>query len=64
MATTNALKLKTALQTAKAQYHQGEIDLDALYAAADAYIASLKAYRKRTGKKFRLPSRGYIIRAF
>jgi len=58
-----ALELKTQLQQAKNRFHRGEISIDELYAAADAYIATLRAYRKQSGKKFRIPSRGYLIRA-
>ena len=39
------------------------IDVDALYAAADEYIESLKAFKKRTHAKLNIPSRAYIIRA-
>ena len=58
------LELKDKLCKAIKAHGRGEVDEDALFAAADAYIASLKEYKKQTGKKFKLPSRGYIIRAF
>jgi hypothetical protein len=49
---------------ARAQYHRGEISLHAMEAVADMYIDSLKEHAKATGKKrFRVPSRSYILRA-
>lgn len=43
--------------------HRGEATVDDLYAAADAYIAGLRAYKKRTGKRLTIPGRSYLIRA-
>lgn len=59
----DAIKHRTRLQNARKAYGRGEIDIDELHAAADEYIAFLKAYRKNSGKKFRIPSRAYLIRA-
>lgn len=59
-----ALELRDAFIIARQEFGRGEIGIDELYAAADAYIESIKEYKKRTGnKKLRIPSRGYIIRA-
>ena len=57
------LELKEKLLDAKSQYRNGAIDIDALYAAADAYIEALKAFKKRTKAKLNIPSRAYLIRA-
>jgi N-formylglutamate amidohydrolase len=57
------LELKEKLLDARSQYRNGDCDIDALYAAADAYIDSLKAYKKRTKAKLNIPSRGYLLRA-
>lgn len=57
-----ALQLKTELRIAKDRYNRGEIPLADLYKAADAYADALRQYRKQTGKKFRIPSRAYLIR--
>lgn len=57
------LQLRDALIEAKKAFGRGEITVDTLYVAADAYIESIKAYAKRTKKKIRPPSRAYIIRA-
>ena len=58
------LQLRDSLLTAKQQFGRNEIGLDELYAAADAYIESIKEFKKRTGdKKLRVPNRSYLIRA-
>lgn len=57
------LELREKLLDAKSQHRQGLIDVDTLYAAADEYIESLKAFKKRTHAKLNIPSRAYIIRA-
>lgn len=60
----SALDLRAKLQEAKQKFGRNEITLEQLYAAADAYIESIKAFKKRTGdKKLRIPDRGYLIRA-
>lgn len=58
-----ALELRSKLLEAKKRYGRGEITIDALYATADAYIDALCQYQKASGKKFAIPSRGYLIRA-
>lgn len=58
------LQLRDELIKAKQMYGRGEIDIEKLYVAADAYIEAIKAFAKRTGnKKLRAPSRAYLIRA-
>ena len=59
----DALTLRNDLIIARAQHAQGTITTDALYLKADAYIAALREYKKRTGKKLTIPSRSYLIRA-
>lgn len=50
--------------TTRQAFGRGEATVEQLYAAADAYIAALTAYKKATGnKKMRIPNRGYILRA-
>lgn len=58
------LELRDRLLTAKQRFGRNEIGVNELYAAADAYIESIKEFKKRTGnKKLKVPSRSYIIRA-
>lgn len=57
------LELRTQAIEAKQRFGRGEISVDDLYAAADAYIAALKTYKKATGKKLSITSRAYLIRA-
>jgi len=59
----NPISLRNDLIIAKQQYGQGLITIDDLYKKADDYIATLKDYRKKTGKKFTIPNRAYLIRA-
>ena len=59
----NALTLRNDLIIARAKHQQGAITTDELYQSADAYIAALREYKKRTGKKLTIPSRAYLIRA-
>lgn len=59
----SALDLRDKLLEARRRFGRQEITVDELYAAADAYIAALKEYKKRSGKKFAIPSRSYVIRA-
>lgn len=59
----SALDLKFKLQEAKQQFGRNEITVEQLYIAADAYIAALTEFKKRTKAKISIPSRGYIIRA-
>ena len=62
-ATASPIDLRSKLQAARAAHQHGQLDLDGLYAAADEYIAALRAYKKRTGRRISIPSRAYIIRA-
>ena len=57
------LQLYDTLIISKQRWGKGEITLDALYAAADAYIAALRTYKRTSGKRFAIPSRSYLIRA-
>ena len=57
------LELREKVIEAKRLYGQGIITIDDLYAAADAYIESIRAFKQRTKAKIAIPSRGYIIRA-
>lgn len=58
-----AAELRAKLLDAKAAHLRGKITAEQLHAIADEYIAFLKDYRKRSGKKFSIPSRAYLIRA-
>ena len=62
-ATASPIDLHSKLIAARAAHQQGQIDLDTLYAVADEYIAALRAYKRRTGRRLSIPSRAYIIRA-
>lgn len=59
----SALELRQAMIDAKKQFGRGEITIDELYVAVDAYIAALVAFKKRTKSKIPIPSRGYVLRA-
>ena len=59
-----ALELKQEFVQAIGHHERGEISIDDLYQCADRYIAALIAYKKKTGKRFNIPSRAYLIRAF
>lgn len=59
-----AQECRNQLIEAKQRFGRNEITTEQLYAAADAYIEAIKAYKKRTGnKKLPVPNRGYLIRA-
>ena len=53
---------RTGLLDAIARHKRAEIPTSELYAAADAYIAEIRAYGKRIGRKVPVPSRAGIIR--
>lgn len=55
--------LRNKLIATRMQYHNSEATIEQLFAAADDYIAALKAYKKASGKRFTIPSRSYLIRA-
>lgn len=50
-------------RTARQQFMRGEISQHAMESMFDIYIDMLAEYRKASGKRFRLPTRGYLIRA-
>jgi hypothetical protein len=54
---------RTALLDAIASHRRAELSISALYVAADAYIAEIRAHGKRMGRKVPVPSRAHIIRA-
>ena len=59
-----AHECRNALIIARQQFGRGEVTIDQLYAAADAYIEAIKEFKKRTkNKRLKVPSRGYLIRA-
>ena len=59
----NGIQYRVKLQEAKRLFGSGLIDIDALYAVADEYIAYIRAYKKSSkNKRLRIPSRGYLIR--
>jgi outer membrane protein assembly factor BamD (BamD/ComL family) len=60
----NAQEARNNLIYAKQKFGRNEITIDELYDTADAYIEAIREWKKRTGdKKFKIPSRGYLIRA-
>lgn len=58
-----ALQLRDRVISLRWQHARGDATIEQLYAAADAYIEAIKAYKARTGKRVIIPSRAYIIRA-
>ena len=63
MAECSMLDMRDHVIAARSRFHRGEITLDDLYAVADRYIAALREYKKRTGKRLAIPSRAYLLRA-
>lgn len=60
----SALEYRDQMIIAKQKFGRGEISIDDLYAAADAYIEAIRQFKKRTNnKKLRVPDRAYVIRA-
>jgi hypothetical protein len=57
------LVLRDALIVARQRFGQGQITVDSLYAAADAYIDALRQYKRTAHKRMAIPSRAYLIRA-
>ena len=53
---------RKALGEAIARQKRGEVGLNQVYRAADAYIAAIRAHTKATGRKLPVPSRAKIIR--
>ena len=56
------LELNAKLNETKTAWIKGNATLDDVYAAADAYIASVKAYCKSVGKKAPNISRHGLLR--
>ena len=61
------LDLRSEVIRTRTRYLRGEVPLDALYAAADRYIAAVIIKAKECAphirRRFRPPSRAYVIRA-
>jgi len=58
-----AQEYRNQLIAAKQRFGRNEITIDQLYAAADAYIESIKEFKQRTGnKKLPVPSRCQLMR--
>ncbi len=57
------LAARARIIDARSRYQRGEATLEDLYAAADAYIAAIRAYGKATGQRLPVPGRSYTIRA-
>ncbi len=57
------LDLRARVLDVRSAYQSGQCPIEALYTAADDYIAALREYKKRTGRKLTIPSRAYILRA-
>ena len=60
-------ELRPVVIDARRRYQHGEISLDELYRVADQYIAAVTAHAKTLSpairRRFRPPSRAYILRA-
>lgn len=60
-------ELRWAVIVARAAYQRREITLKVLYDIADIYREALAArapeIRKKTGRRFHVPSRAYLLRA-
>lgn len=56
------LELRDEVFRARQAWGRGEITLEDLYQAVDAYIDSLRAFKKRTGKRLSIPGRHQVIR--
>lgn len=61
----NVLALRTAVIRARTAYHRGELPLEAVYVVVDEYIAATEVKFKRLWptKRYRKPSRAYLLRA-
>ena len=63
--TPNVLDLRERVILTRAAYRRGEVGFEAMHRAADEYIDAMaeKAKRLWPGRRFRKPSRSYILRA-
>ncbi len=57
------LELKDKVIVVRNAYQHGQVPIEELYKATDAYIAALAEYKKRTKRRISIPSRAYLIRA-
>jgi len=61
------LDLRSEVIHARAQYQRGEMSLDSLYAVVDQYIKAVTdraaTLSPKIRRRFRPPSRAYILRA-
>jgi|LakMenE01Jun11ns_1017448.scaffolds.fasta_scaffold9685388_2 hypothetical protein len=60
---SSPLELKQAFIEMRTKFHRQEVDLTTVYAAADAYIESIKEFKKqRKDKKLFVPDRTKLMR--
>lgn len=63
MTLTRPRELAEKVVETRRRYRRGEVSLDVLYAAADAYIQACVAHQRQRRVKFRPPSRATVLRA-
>ena len=68
VAPSKTMVLRDKVIAMRDAYHRGQATLDQMHAAADEYIAAVTLHVREHGspelkKKFRPPSRAYILRA-
>ena len=65
MGAGNPLALRQAVIHARRQFRAGHLTLDQLHAVVDLYVESCatRFAEKWPTRKFRKPSRGYVLRA-
>ena len=59
------LTLRDRVVAERARYRLGEVTIEQVYSAVDEYTAACEAYARRRwpGRRFRRPSRAYLLRA-
>jgi hypothetical protein len=61
--TPSLLDLRARVIAVRGAQQHGQASIEDLYAAADAYIAALRQYKRRTGRRLTIPNRAYLLRA-
>lgn len=63
MTNNEVLHLRSLLVEAIRSHRRGLLRLDALYEAADRYRDGIRQYAKAKGRRMKIPTRAYLIRA-